>query len=130
MKATEIFLLFLKKGLEPNERLALTNEIRVAIRTNKIFKPIYWNDKYIMPSELEKIFVEKLIRNTRYTSNTLGNYGDSSSCTCLTSFMKYLLYYVPSIVGNSRNKNRFLARVDAEIPSGKGYKRYWELRLI
>ena len=70
------------------------------------------------------------MRNSRYINNTLGHYGEASSCTSLSSFMKYLLYYIPSIIGTSRSKNRFIGRIEVEIPDKVGYKRYWQLRLI
>lgn len=44
--------------------------------------------------------------------------------------MRYLLFYMPSIIGTSNHKNRFLERENAEISDKIGYKRYWENRLI
>ena len=131
MTPTEIFMLFLKHGLEPNERLAFMTEIRAKIRTNnKIITRQAFYEAPLTFSEWEKVFVEKIMRNSRYINNSLGHYGYSSNCTSLSSFMKYLLYYIPSIIGNSRKKNRFIGRIEAEIPDKVGYKRYWEARLI
>lgn len=131
MTPTEIFMLFLKHGLEPNERLAFMTEIRAKIRTdNKIITRQAFYDTPLTFSEWEKVFVERIMRNSRYIYNSLGHYGYSSNCTSLSSFMKYLLYYIPSIIGNSRKKNRFIGRIEVEIPDKVGYKRYWEARLI
>lgn len=133
MTATEIFKLFLKHGLEPNERLAFMTEIRWNIhsKTGTLCTKRYYNEPTLPPQKLEKVFVERLIRNTWGTlSNRLGRNGDWAYCMSLSSFMKYLLYYVPRIIGNAKKKNKYLARIDAEMPKERGYKRYWQLRLI
>lgn len=133
MTATEIFKLFLRYGLEPNERLAFMTEIRWNIhsKTGTLCCKRYYGDPILPSHELENVFAERLIRNTWGSLwNAFGRHGGSTSCTSLSSFMKYLLYYVPSIIGNSKNKNKFIARIDVEIPKEKGYKRYWQLRLI
>lgn len=133
MTATEIFKLFLKHGLEPNERLAFMTEIRWNIhsKTGTLCSIRYYNDLTLSPQEIENVFVEKLIRNTwGVLINRLGRYGHWTYCMSLSSFMKYLLYYVPSIIGNAKNKNKYLARIDVEIPKERGYKRYWQSRLI
>ena len=133
MTATEIFKLFLKHELEPNERLAFMTEIRWNIhsKTGTLCSKRHYNDPTLSPQELENVFVERLIRNTWGTlSNRLGRYGHWTYCMSLSSFMKYLLYYVPSIIGNAKNKNKYLARIDVEIPKERGYKRYWQSRLI
>ena len=125
MTATEIFKLFLKEGLEPNERLAFITQIRVQIRLNNcvLCKKIGFLDKMSTPQDFEKDFIERLVMHTK-----CGWY--RRSCCSLTSVMRYLLYYVPTITGNSRKPNKFLAKYDIEIPKGVGYKRYWESRLI
>ena len=129
MTATEIFKLFLKHGLEPNERLAFMTEIRWDIHSKTGI--LCSNGHTLSPQELENVFAERLIINTwGILSNRLGRYGQWAYCMSLSSFMKYLLYYVPSIVGNAKKKNKYLARIDAEIPKEKGYKRYWQSRLI
>ena len=132
MTPTEIFKLFLKEGLEPNERLALTREIRGKIYRGyaPLCHKLFWYEKQLFNDDYEKTFVERLIRHSWYGANTLGRGGRSSSCSSLSSFMRYLLYYVPSIIGTYRNKNRFLEMVNVKIPKSQGYKRYWELRLI
>ena len=132
MTPTEVFILFLKHGLEPNERLAFMTEIRTKIRSNMkvLTRKVYWDEIPLDSHGLEKVFVERIMRNSRFIDNTLGSYGYSSTCTSLSSFMKYLLYYIPSIIGDSNHKNRFIGRIEVEIPRKVGYKRYWQLRLI
>jgi len=132
MTPTEIFKLFLRDGLTPNERLAFMTEIRVKIRNKEnlyIWRKRYYDEEK-EPFEIENSFAERIMYNTMYISNYLGRYGESSTCTSLSSFMRYLLFYMPSIIGTSKNKNRFLERENVEIPDKIGYKRYWETRLI
>lgn len=133
MTPTEVFLLFLRKGLEPNERLAFTREIRNGIRNkdSNLCHNTYWNEPQLFSDELEKKFAERLIYNTSGNlRNPFGGWGCSSTCTCLTSFMKYLLYYVPTIIGTSKCKNKYLEREGIAIPKEVGYKRFWQRRLI
>lgn len=133
MTPTEIFKLFLKHGVTPNERLALMTEIRKNIRNKDNFylwRQRYWNEPQKEIHEIEGSFAERIMYNTSYISNHLGRYGESSTCTSLSSFMRYLLYYMPSIIGTAKKKNRFLGREDSEIPEKVGYRRYWETRLI
>lgn len=133
MTATEIFKLFLRKGVTPNERLALMTEIRKNARNKDnvyLWRQRYWNEPPKEVHEVEDSFAERIMFNSSYVANHLGKYGESSCCTCLSSFMRYLLYYMPSIIGTSKEKNRFLGREDTEIPDKIGYKRYWESRLI
>ena len=131
MRPTEVFKLFLKYGLTPNERLAFTTEIRAKIHHND--QCIWWKyswGKAPTVYEMENIFAERIMKNSYHTTNNLGRYGYSSACCCLSSFMRYLLYYIPSIIGCSKKKNRFLERETVEIPEKIGYKRFWESRLI
>lgn len=132
MKPTEVFKLFLKHGLTPNERLAFTTEIRVRIRCNDqyIWRKTWYEENIPTVYEMEDVFVERIMKNSYYITNTLGRYGYSSACCCLSSFMKYILFYIPSIIGTSNKKNRFLERETVEIPEKIGYKRFWESRLI
>ena len=132
MTATEVFFLFLRKGnLTPNERLALVREIRNKIYYNH--RPLcmtHYGEEELKRLDLENTFVERLIKNTWYIPNHLGRGGLSSTCSTLSSFMKYLLYYVPSIIGSSREKNEYLKRENAVFENGIGYKRYWKDRFI
>lgn len=132
MTPTEIFKLFLRHGVDPCERLALTREIRTKIHCNDtVLCARHWYNEQIMEwYDLENVFADRLIITTRLFSNTLGPYGSWTSCYNLSSFMKYLLYYVPSIIGDARHKNKYLERANVEIPKNKGYKKYWQLRLI
>lgn len=133
MTPTEVFFLFLRKGLDPNERLAFTREIRnkIRIRDRNLCCSRYWQEPALSYNVLEKEFAERLIRNSEYNlRNTLGGNGYSSACSCLTSFMKYLLYYVPSIIGDAKRKNKYLERETLEIPKEIGYKRFWQRRFI
>ena len=132
MTATEIFKLFLKKGVTPNERLALMTEIRKNVRNKEnlyIWRKRSYNEEKEV-HEVEDSFAERIMCNSSYIANHLGKCGESSCCTSLSSFMRYLLYYMPSIIGTSKEKNRFLGREEVEIPDKIGYKRYWETRLI
>lgn len=133
MTPTEVFKLFLRNGVTPNERLALMTEIRAKIRDKNnlyIWRKRYYNEADKEVFEIEKIFAEQIMKNSYYISNHLGRYRDSSCCSSLSSFMRYLLFYMPSIIGTSNHKNRFLERENAEISDKVGYKRYWENRLI
>lgn len=132
MTPTEVFKLFLKNGVTPNERLALMTEIRINVRNKEnsyLWRKRFFDEKKEV-HEIENTFAERVMFNSSYLSNHLGKYGESSCCTSLSSFMKYLLYYMPSIIGTSEKKNRYLERENAEIPSKIGYKRYWTLRLV
>ena len=132
MTPTEVFKLFLKRGLEPNERLAFTRVIREKIycRDKTFYRSVWYNEQVPPRGEMERIFVERFLKLTWYTRNTLGRDGCSSCCTSLSSLMKYILHYNPEIIGTSNHKNKYLERGNVEIPKGKGYKRFWELRLI
>ncbi len=132
MTPTEVFKLFLKHGLTPNERLAFVTEIRVRIRCNDLYlwRKYWWEKEPLTVQRMENIFAERIMKNSYYITNNLGRYGDSSACCCLSSFMRYLLFYMPSIIGCSKKKNRFLDRETVEIPEKIGYKRFWESRLI
>lgn len=132
MTITEVFFLFLRNGnLTPNERLALTREIR-----NKIYSGyaplcrngfvLDYSNRYIN----EATFAERLIRNSWSMHNTLGRFGLASTCSSLSSFMRYLLYYLPSIIGTAKKKNKYLERENIVIEIKIGYKKYWETRLI
>lgn len=132
MTPTEVFKLFLKNGVTPNERLALMTEIRINVRNKQneyLWRKRFFDEKKEV-HEIENTFAERIMYNTVNTVNHLGKYGESSYCTSLSSFMRYLLYYMPSIIGTTKKKNRYLERENAEIPSKIGYKRYWTLRLI
>lgn len=133
MTATEIFKLFLRKGVTPNERLALMTEIRKNVRNKDnvyLWRQRYWNEPLKEIHEIETSFAERVMYNSHYVDNHLGRYGESSGCTSLSSLMRYLLYYMQSIIGTARKKNRFLGREEVEIPEKMGYKRYWESRFI
>lgn len=132
MTPTEVFKLFLRKGLEPNERLAFVRVIREKLyrKDDTFFRSVWYNEQVPPREEMERIFVERFMKLTWYTRNTLGRDGCSSCCTTLSSLMKYILYYNPQIIGTSKHKNKYLERGNIEIPNGKGYKRFWELRLI
>lgn len=132
MTITEVFFLFLRNGnLTPNERLALTREIRNKIYSN--YPPLCRNDFNLGDSNRyinEATFAERLISNSWYMYNTLGRFGSASCCSSLSSFMRYLLYYLPSIIGTAKKKNKYLERENIEIEIKIGYKKYWETRLI
>lgn len=138
MTPTEIFKLFLKNGVTPNERLAFTTVIRNDLyisrnrrRRRLLWRKDYWDyDVEVDIQILVHSFAERIMLNSHQVHNNFGSYGTSSSCTYLSSFMKYLLFYMPKIVGTARQKNRFLSKEVVEIPENIGYKRYWESRLI
>ena len=135
MTPTEVFYLFLRKGaLTPNERLAFIREIRTKIRCGdaRLCCATYWKEQIPTNDVLERTFAERLIWNSvaNVLQNTLGKYGYSSCCICLTSFMKYLLYYVPTIIGDAKHKNKYLERENIETTNKIGYKRFWQRRLI
>ena len=101
MTPTEIFKLFLKHGVTPNERLALMTEIRTNIRNKNnlyIWRKKFYSEKEKEIFEIENSFAERIMYNSMYLSNHLGRYGESSTCTSLSSFMRYLLFYMPSII--------------------------------
>lgn len=94
MTPTEVFKLFLKNGVTPNERLALMTEIRINVRNNQnkyLWRKCYFDEKKEV-HEIENTFAERIMHNTIYTANHLAKYGESSYCTSLSSFMRYLLY--------------------------------------
>lgn len=136
MTPTEIFRLFLKNGVTPNERLAFTTVIRNDLYRNRNKRKLLWRKDcwdYDRKDDIQILvhsFAERIMLNSCQVRNNFGSYGTSSSCTSLSSFMKYLLFYIPKIVGTARQKNRFLSKEVVEIPENIGYKRYWESKLI
>jgi hypothetical protein len=133
MTPTEVFKLFLKNGdLDPNERLAFIRTIRNGVRLNHgaLCKYKYITTNPMTPSDYERNFAERIMVISWYTNNNLGKDGSSSSCTSLSSFMRYFLYYVPNVIGNSKHKNKYIERMDVEIPKITSYKKYWQRRLI
>ena len=136
MTATEVFFFFLRKSLTPNERLAFTREIRNGIYTNdaKLCRRGFFDERTLYLSDLENKFAERLINNNNswHLRNTLGKYGETTICTSLSSFMRYLLYYVPTIIGTSKKKNKYLERenISNEAIKKYGYKKYWQFHFI
>ena len=131
MTATEVFKMFIREGVTAPERLALTREIKRCFRDeNSFFYKRCWG--YEIPSRevVEKTFVERIIEVSSYYNNPFGGCGCASRCSTLTSFMKYFLYYLPRIVGNAKNKNKYLKMSNIEVIESQGYKRFWQLRLI
>lgn len=131
MTPTEIFKLFLKHGLDPYERRAIALELkkRIYLNDDVLCKQIYYGEM-IDRRDIEREFAERLMVISRIARNTCGTYGEWSYCYSLSSFMRYLLYYVPSIIGNAKNKNKYLEMANVEIPKNMGYKHYWERKFI
>ena len=129
MTPTEVFKLFLKEGLMPNERQAFLKELKYRVYNRDIvfYKPIRWNDNPISILEMNKKYVERFIQETWCFYAPFGEY---HTCSSLSSFMRYLLKAFPNITGNSRNRNTYLERENIKDFGKLGYKTYWDKRFI
>ena len=110
MNITEIFLLFLKKELSPNERKAFVNTLKKDFYVNML-RSYIWKDNRVRKNYI----AFKVFQGLRT--------GFYSYCSSLSSLMHAILYSYFDILGNANMKNPLIESMHYDC--GKlGYRKY------